>query len=183
LIITKQGYPIDFIQKRIAKDDSAHLYTLIYKFYSPITGYIYIIHADYHIGNIYAIKFYVKQHRRSEFKYSKITNKGDLINILISNAKIVPLILKINPTASFCFIGSRTIDHKSKKIEGIQLNQRFRIYRNIVSYIIGNKTFEHFEYTNISGYLLLNRSTPNFKNKEKEFKKMFIQTYPMLDVF
>lgn len=183
MIITKKGYPIEFVQKRRINDESAHLYTLVYKFHSPITGFIYVINADYHSTDTFAIKFYVKQHRRSEYKYSKITNKGDLINILISNAKIVPELLKQYPTASFGFIGSRTIDRKSKKIEGVVLNQRFRIYRRLVSAIIGTKTFEHFEYIEISGYLLGNKISNNVKLKEREIKKMFTQTYPNLDIF
>jgi hypothetical protein len=183
LIITKKGYQLEFVQKRQIHDESDHLFTLIYKFHSPKTGLIYIINADYHSFDVFAIKFYVKQHRRSEYKYSKITNKGDLINILISNAKIIPELLKNYTTASFGFIGSRTIDQKSRKIEGVVLNQRFRIYRRLVSAIIGTKTFEHFEYVDISGYLLINKADCNIKLKEKEIKKMFTQTYPSLDIF
>lgn len=182
MIITKKGYPIQYVQKKQINDESAHLFTLIYKFHSPITGFIYIINADYHSSDVFAIKFYVKQHRRSDYKYSKITNKGDLVNILVSNARVVPELLKDYPNASFGFIGSRTIDKKSKKIEGVILNQRFRIYRNIVSSIIGTKTFQHFEYIDISGYLLINKNSGNVKHKEKELKVMFSETYPSLDL-
>ena len=78
------GYSLKFVQKRPCKDGTAHLFTLIYKFYSPITRYIYIFHADFHEENVFALKFYAKKDRHSDYKYSKLTNKGDVANILIT---------------------------------------------------------------------------------------------------
>lgn len=71
------GYDLKFIQCDKCNDESKHLYTKIYKFFSPITHYSYIIRAEYHELDVYAIKFYCKQFRHSDFKYSKIVNKGD----------------------------------------------------------------------------------------------------------
>jgi hypothetical protein len=177
LIINSSGYELKFIQKRISKDDSCHLHTLIYKFYSPKTKFQYIILAEYHIEDVFAVKFYVQQHSKSIYKYSKITNKGDLSNILVTNAKIIPVLLMEYPTASFAFAGARSIDLKSKKVEGYQLNQRFRIYRSFVSDLVGSKTFVHFEYEEISGYLLINKKHENISHIERKIVRMFADTY------
>lgn len=170
------GYPLNFIQKTNCNDLSAHLFTLVFKFYSPVTKYYYIINADYHKEDVFAIKFYCVKDKRSPFKYNKIVNKGDIGNIFITCAKIVPLLLQEYPTSSFGFCGARSVDFKSKKVENYTNNQRFRIYKKIVSLKFGTKTFTHYEYEKISSYLLINNNS-NVVLSEKRIKRMFRLTY------
>lgn len=171
------GYELKFIQKQRIRDNSAHLYSFIYKFNSPVTKIQYILKADYHQNNIFAIKFYAKKDRKSDNKYSKITNKGDVQNILLTCLTILPILLKDYPDASFCFIGSPSIDKKSNRIENFSNNQRFRIYRDFVSRLIGEQTFAHFEYKSISGYSLINRKNKDLEQYEKTIREMFCNTY------
>ena len=174
------GYELNFIQKKQCKDGSAHKFTVIYKFFSPVTKYFYILNAEYHDGDVFAIKFYCKKDRGSEFKFSKIVNKGDLGNILITCAKAVPILLEQYPTASFGFIGSRTVDI-NKKVEDFNSNQRFRTYKYIIKEKFGTQTFEHVVYPQISGYLLLNRSSSeNLQLKERAIVQMVTDTYVYL---
>ncbi|SFQ66355.1 hypothetical protein [Flavobacterium akiainvivens] len=175
-----QGYPLEFLQKQPCKDKSAHLFTLLYKFYSPVTHYHYILRAEYHEFDVFAIKFYCVKDKHSEYKYSKIVNKGDIGNILITCALAVPMLLIDYPTASFAFAGARSIDFKSRKVENYQKNQRFRIYSNIVAKKFGNKTFAHYEYEDISAYLLVNKSAANIDEKEREIVAMFAANYDNL---
>jgi hypothetical protein len=154
---------------------AARLFSFIYKFYSPVTKYFYILHADYHEGDFFAVKFYCKKDRHSDFKYSKIINKGDVGNILMTCVKVIPLLLNDYPEASFGFIGSRTVDEISRKVESFINNQRFRIYRQLIPLKFGQKTFAHFEQ--ISGYLLINRRCDDIKRKEKELIRMLAATY------
>lgn len=178
-----KGYELTFVQKRAIRDKSAHRFTFVYKFFSPITKYIYILNADYHDSDVFAIKFYVKHHRKSNHKYSIITNKGDVANILITCAKIVPILLKDYENASFSIAGSRSIDKCSKKVEDFTENQRFRIYRILASELFGAITFSHFEYPRLSAYLLVNNNCENITVKENEIVKMFSETYnELLDV-
>lgn len=174
------GYPLEFIQKQLSKDSSAHLYTLIYKFYSPVTKYHYILRAEYHEENVFAIKFYCKKDKRSDYKYSKIINKGDIGNILMSCALVLPLLLNEYPTASFAFAGARSIDFKSRKVENYITNQRFRIYRDIVAKKFGTKTFAHYEFENLSAYLLVNRHNINIVQQKDFIVNMFASTYENL---
>ena len=134
-----------FVQKEGNKDETSHLYSLIYKFFSPITGFKYILRADYHTFDVFAIKFYVDQQKESDKKYSIITNKGDAMNIIVTCAKVVPLLLVDYPHASFAFAGSRSIDKVSNKIEGYFQTQRFKIYSAFSARFFGRETFEHFE--------------------------------------
>ena len=178
------GYDLKFIQKMPCKDASAHLYTLIYKFYSPVTKYVYILNADYHLENVFAIKFYCKKDKNSDLKYSKIINKGDVGNILSTCVKVIPLLLQQYPTASFGFVGSITIDENSHKVESYKNNQRFRIYKHLMYLKFDNLIFEHFSYESASGYLLINKKNDNIVEKEKLITKMFVATYNNLtDIF
>ncbi len=170
------GYQLKFIQQFICKDKSSHLFTIVYKFYSPITKYYYILHADYHEEDVFAIKFYCSKDKRSDYKYNKIVNKGDLGNILITCAKVVPLLLVKYPTASFGFCGARTVDLESRTFKNYINNQRFRLYKKIISMKFGAVTFTHYEYEEISSYLLINNASDVVVSEER-IKKMFINTY------
>lgn len=172
------GYEINFILKQPCNDDTNHQFTLVYKFFSPVTKYIYILHADYHNEDVFAIKFYCKKDRKSDFKYSKIVNKGDHCNILVTCAKVIPLLLLQYPNASFGFGAASSVDRKNKSVESHIENQRFGIYKKIVSEKFGPITFTHYEYPEISCYLLVNRNCDDINLKEREIVKMFIRTYP-----
>lgn len=171
------GYKLSFIQKRKCRDNSAHLFTLVYKFYSPVTRYFYILNADYHEGDVFAIKFYCKKDRHSDYKYSKIINKGDAGNILVTCAYVIPNLLKEYPSASFGFTGSRTVDVRSNKVEPFQNNQRFRTYKYLIALKFAAKTFAHFAYEKISSYLLVNKKNADIEAKERELVKMFAEIY------
>ena len=97
--------------------------------------------------------------------------------------KVIPLLLNDYPDASFGFIGSRTVDELSLKVESFINNQRFRIYRQLIPLKFGEKTFAHFAYEQISGYLLINRRCGNIDEKERELIMMLAATYNnLLDI-
>ena len=176
MIINSKGYELKFIQTDFCRDKSDHLFTNIYTFFSSKTKLKYVIRAEYHSEDVFVVKFYCKAHRKSNHKYSKITNRGDVLNILVTNAKVIPDLLKKYPEASFGFTGSRSIDFRSNTIEGYQKNQRYRVYCNIVQTLIGSVTFTHFAYENISGYMLINNKH-DIAAKKKYLEKMFIENY------
>lgn len=177
MLITSKGYELKFIQTHPVKDNTAHLVSYVFKFYSPKTKLNYILTADYHENTFFAIKFYAKKDKRSDNKYSKVVNRGDVGNILVTCAKVIPLILKKFPNASFGFIGSRTIDFYSEKIEGYSNNQRFRLYTYHLRQFIGTKTFKHIAYEKASSYVLLNNNITDLIKLEESIKTMVIATY------
>lgn len=177
-----RGYNIKFVQRERCKDKSAHLETYIFKFYSPMTQHHYIIRAELHEEDVFGVKFYCKKDRKSDFKYTKIVNKGDLGNIVMSCLKVIPLLLQKFPHASFGFIGARGYDPQMKVYEPIEITQRFRIWTYIVTKKIGQALFTHIQYPSISGYLLLNRTTNKPQSiKENLIKRMFVNTYSNTD--
>lgn len=175
------AYSLTFIQKTPCRDASAHLFSLKYKFYSPVTRLNYVLIADYHEGDVFGIKFYAKMHKRSDYKYSIIINRGDVGNILITCLSLVGILLKDYPAASFGFIGSRSYDPKTKTLEHYKRTQRYTLYCDVVSKTIGPLTFEHFAYDDLSGYLLVNRKNGQaVEFKERLLTQMFASTYENL---
>lgn len=178
-------YPIKLIQKDICKDGSDHLFSYIYKFYCSELKLHYIIRAEYHSEDVFAVKFYCKNQRKSEYKYNKIINKhsySSVIKIFETCLYIVPELLKEYPNCNFAIVSSPTIDiSTSKKLtEDIVKNQRFRIYTKFLQDRIGNEIFTHFMYEDISSYLLVNNNNPDVFKKELSIKKMFENTYNFL---
>ena len=171
------GYNLKFIQKTAIKDGSSHLYKHIYKFKSEKTRLIYIVHADEHEHDFFAVKFYAKKDRKSDYKYSKIINKGDVVNILVTCIKVIPILLASNPLASFGFVGSRSLDEMSDKVESFSRTQRYRIYVRLVSTRIRHVTFTHFDYEAVSGYMLINNKHSNIDEVEAKLKRMLAETY------
>ena len=81
------------------------------------------------------------------------------------------------PSVSFAFVGARTIDSQSSKVENYENTQRFRVYKYIVSKKIGTQIFSHFSNDQISSYLLLNKQEKNIKARKAAIKDMFKETY------
>jgi hypothetical protein len=171
------GYDLKFIQRDRSKDGSDHVSTYIYKFYSPVTKYHYIVRADYHNKDTFAIKFYCKKDRRSDFKYSKIVNRKDVGNIIMSCAKVIPLLLGKYPLASFSFAASRSVDLANRTIEDYKMTQRYILYCYMIRVKFGSVTFEHITYSQISCYLLLNKKSLFLK---ANIEAMFRNTYQNL---
>lgn len=145
----------------------------------------YIIRAEYHIEDVFAIKFYCKKDRKSPFKYNKILNKhtyGTVIKIFHTCLSLVPILLKKHPKCNFAIYSARSVDLKNPKrlTEDILINQRFRIYTPFIQQRIGSETFTHFKYDAISSYLLVNNQVGNVDIKENQIKTMFERTYQSL---
>lgn len=136
----------------------------------------YVVRAEYHKNDFFAIKFYAKKDKRSDKKYSNVTNKGDVANILITCAKSIPFLLHKFPNASFGFIGSRTLDN-ANKLEGYYNNQRFKIYNYHIPQLIGSETFTHVSYVNASSYVLINNNQEDINDYKETVRLMIIDTY------
>jgi hypothetical protein len=181
LIITKTGYPFKFVQKKKIRNSLGHNFTHIFTFYSSKNGLKYVVNIEEYEEELYAIKFYPKCLKRSEFKYNKIINKGDVINVLMTCASVIPYILKENKNASFGFVGSRTINSTNKFVESFNENKRYRIYSDLIKQVIGDQTFVHIEYEKISGYLLVNKRFGPISAKERKIKDVLNEIYTFVE--
>jgi hypothetical protein len=102
--------------------------------------------------DLYIVKFYLKNHRYSDDKYSLLTNFQEFPSILGTIINIMMETYKNNPKSSFCFQGAN-----SKK-EDIKETKRFRVYKEVMARCFSPTFFHHIEDSNKSFYLLLNKA-------------------------
>lgn len=181
MIIRKLGYPVKFVQKKKHQNASGHICTYVYSFLSFANKLKYVVHVEEYDEQLCAIKFYPKCLRKSYFKYNKIINKGDVINVLMSVASVIPQLLEENKYFSFGFVGSRSVNTTNNYVEHFIANKRYRIYSELIKQVIGDRTFVHIEYKQISGYLLLNKAAGDIDDKEKKIKKMLNGIYTFVE--
>lgn len=180
-----QPYHIYFIQKASPVEGDAFDFALIYKFYTERTDNYqrlkYIVRVEVTAENIFAVKFYAARDKKLDNKYSRIIKAhgySETLRIFVTCAYIVPLILKMNPTASFVINGAQSLDLQSDKIEGPSNNQRFRLYRNVAVRLFGRTNFEHYEFVEVSSYLLVNKKGGAHVEEEKNrIKETLINLY------
>lgn len=174
------SYNLVFIQSRKEPDNTCHLRTYIYKFYSPFTKLKYIVLAEYYTEDVFAKKFYPSSLKHSNYKYNILTHKKDVPRILKTVAMTVVILLKDFPKASFAFYGSPIFYKKSCLIESGALNKRCKIYFEFVKRVFGTKTFAHLMYKSLNAYLLVNKENSVISRKERLIAQMFVETYQEL---
>lgn len=177
-------YCLKFVQSDKAhnKNDGFE-YCYVYKFFAWSCKYKcafkYIIRAEAH-DDCFAIKYYCVRNKHSEYKYSRVLNFFSPIEvkrIMEVCASVIPIILKIHPNASFCFLGSQSMD-ESGRIEGRSNTQRYRIYCELVRRIFGDKLFYITLHNEVSGCVFVNkRFNSNYADSEKRIVAYLSEIY------
>lgn len=82
------------------------------------------------------------------------------------------------PLASFVINGAQSLDLESNKIEGRANNQRFRLYKNMATQLFGKERFEHYEFIEISSYLMVNKKEcSDIERKKDRIKETLLNLY------
>lgn len=131
----------------------------------------YIVRAEV-FSDVFAIKFYASRDRKgADNKYSighgQISVQGVLC-ILNTTLDIMLDLLKSFPDYSFIIKGAEAYDPATQKEEDENENQRFRIYRRFLAKKIGTQAFTHFQFPEISVYLLVNNNSGLSPNEKKD---------------
>lgn len=172
-----EPYELKHIQKSSPKASDDFVFVEIFKFFTK-NKLKYVIRAEMHEHNVFAVKYYASKHKLLEDKYNRLTNDYDANRIIITCASVLIKLLKGYPTASFAFNGSRTVDTVRDKIENLNNNQRFRIYSYVTDAMVGRETFEHYSFEGVSSYLLVNKKHYQDTEQGKDIiKNMFTTTY------
>lgn len=159
---SKQGYKGEHLKR-----------TNIYRFKSKKTNHTYIVNVEIYSYEVYVIKFFLKNHRNSEHKYSLLTGHNEPRRIVNTCINIMLDIYDKFNTASFGFIGAPTF-----LIETCTCNtKRYTFYSNIVATYFSKENFKHFASDSISGYLLLNKKNTDHEMTLEKIKNMFCTMY------
>lgn len=142
----------------------------------------YIVEVEIYTNDVYAVKFFVKNHSGSPFRYNNLTGNGDARRIIDTCLQIAIDLYKANDQISFCFIGAPT--QKEFQETGYNNTKRFRVYSLISKFLINPETFTHTEVTESSFYVLLNNNgLKKNPNLFETIRKMFNDNYDLRNFF
>jgi len=171
-----QSYPYYLVNK-IKYEGHDLSETLLYSFRTEKRRYIVVV--EMYKYSTYVIKFYPVSHKLSPKKYNILLNDRHPAPVIRTCVNIMLAILHQNDTANFGFVASNTIE--GKYIEPKYYNQRFRIYKKLMSYWFPDNLFLHTINEANSTYLLLNRKNQNLEALTERIVEMFIRNYEELD--
>jgi hypothetical protein len=133
---------------------------------------VYFVNIPQFERNIYALKFYRRDHKLSDERYKIIVNDYDARNVIFTVLTIGLSIIKNDPVASFVFVGMPKLE------EDIMNTKRFRVYSLFASFFISTEDFIHASDINNSLYILLNKMNPQTQTEDLEdIGKFFMQHY------
>lgn len=105
------------------------------------------------------------------------------MRIFVTCASLIPILVKDYPDFSYIVNGAQTIDPLNK-IENEAETQRFRIYRSLATKVIGEQHFGHYQFKEISSYLLIRRRcNSDIGEDKKRIKSMFLNLYDIDDIW
>lgn len=188
MIYTRTLEAYNFEYKHCYPKESPHLKS--YKFVFTTESKIhYIVWVEEYINSFFAVKFHIKEHSSSKFKYHW-QRKKDQRASLIEVRKILFTCVKIGvyirdnicTDASFGFVGCPTMkEYNNKSFEN---TQRFKIYKRISLFFFNPEHYDHIQIPEKSGYLLINKSAKKKNGKiESQIIQMFENNYDIARIF
>ena len=174
-MIRPEGYPYIFIQ-RCKSYDKGILYVDIYRFKSTKSNLTYMVRVERYDYNMYAVKFYQKNHRNSDKKYQLLSNTFEPRRILYTIMNIMYDIYQENPRASFGFIGANCEN------EDIANTKRYRVYRKLVATQVSEKMFIHTRNEDKSTCMIINRKElEEHSDLIEKIEDTFVELYDYFD--
>lgn len=171
----ESAYPFYFIQNDKGDSDGL-LHILLYRFKSAKSKLVYIVRVEEYEYNIYAVKFYQKNHSLSKDKYRIMTNTNEPRRIINTCINIMLTIYQNNKKASFGFVGANGFD------EDVSCTKRYRVYSRIIATYFSDEYFYHKENIDKSAYMLINNiSLKENPDLVEQIESFFIEQYDYFD--
>lgn len=146
---------------------------LIYHFKSKKSNLAYIVRVEHFDYDVYAVKFYLKNHSLSPDKYRLMTNTNEPRRVINTCINIMIDIWQNNDIASFGFVGASGMDEDSPGN-----TKRYRVYARMVATYFSSRYYLHKEDVDKSTYLLVNRKKLEQKPDLMEcVERMFANRY------
>lgn len=161
------AYPFRFVLNLNDAQSTASSVKL-YSFKSTKSNLSYLVRVEIYPQHVYAIKFYLKNHRHSPNKYRLATNTNEPRRIINTCINIMLSIYERDASASFGFVGSNGMDENT-----YCCTKRYRVYTKMLARYFTDELFCHVENKGKSAYLMLNRNTlrdnPNIVQELRDF--------------
>lgn len=164
-----QHFHFRYINSHKRVEGGQQIVTYNYSFRGK-TNKRYIVLAELHPHNIYAVKFYLQEHKSCAKKYQRLTSIGEGSRIITTLANIIKVLYAKDDTSSFAFYGM----HSEGEPKGE--TKRYRLYARILENLVSSVFFQHEKSAKNSAYLLLNRKY-NDPDLLKKVEAMFKELY------
>ena len=174
-MMNQDCYPFTFVH-RSRNCGQGILYVDIYRFKSTKSNLVYLVRVERYEHNMYAVKFYQKNHRLSPKKYQILSNTFEARRIIYTCMNVMFHVYKENPRASFGFIGANCENESQEN------TKRYRVYNKIVATQVSENIFKHVENMGKSAYMLINRDElKEYPNLVEEIERTFQELYDYFD--
>lgn len=126
--------------------------------------------------SFYAVKFHLKAHRHSDFKYNLMTGLYEARQCIRTCMAIMEEVARSDSRASFGFIGANQMNEPEEN------TKRFRVYRRFMLTCFGNDEYVHKYNISKSAYMLINRKElAEHPSLLDEIVKGFSELYPYFE--
>lgn len=146
--------------------------------YSFRSGNYYLVEVEVYNYDIYIVKYYLKKNKSNPLRYNLLTKEHKCAKVISTCLRIMLSIYTSNNNASFGFLGANTIDNNYN--EPKKETKRFRVYRDAVVRLFGEKTFTHHRDFLNSTYLMINNKNESIDLIKEKARKMFEELFPEL---
>jgi len=145
-------YPFEFLGTDNNGTDEYLRDTLVYRFESQKSSHRYVVRVERYVEHLQCIKFYDESAVVGYQKFNKLSDTYEPRRILRTVAVIALDTLRLDPEASFFFIGAA--DDRDQP--GVS-TKRYRVYRLFARHTtMIPDAFEHYEVESHSLYVLVN---------------------------
>ncbi len=110
------GYAYRFISNKAQHKAAQPELTALYTFKSD-SGHQYIVEIEHYSYHLYIIKFYLKAHSLSKYKFSLLTGNGHVRKIIYICINLLLDVIDKDSLAYFGFFAARSFNKREKYIE------------------------------------------------------------------
>lgn len=149
---------------------------LRYSFISSKTGKKYIVEFEVFPNELYGMKFYLDDFKKSKNRYKMLTNLGEPRQVLRTLVAIGADFVQRFPESSIAFVGENKIGEDKKN------TQRYRVYKMLTATMVSGKQFVHVVLDEQSAYLLINKNVNNIQQYILNVQQYMIDNYSDFDI-
>lgn len=136
----------------------------------------YWVWIEVYQHHFYAVKFHLKAHRHSDFKYNLMTGLYEARQCIRTCMAIMEEVARSDSRASFGFIGANQMNEPEEN------TKRFRVNRRFMLTCFGNDEYVHKYNISKSAYMLINRKElAEHPGLLDEIVKGFSELYPYFE--
>lgn len=162
-----EGYPFHFLGR--FKPDGRELFR--YVFVSTYTNKKYIVEFEVFPNELYGMKFYLNDYKKSKKRFKMLTNFGEARPVFRTLVAIGVDFAERMPMCSIVFVGENKVGEDKCN------TQRYRIYKMLVANTISDMLFTHVVLDEQSAYLLVNKQVPDTDRYLLWVKEYMVATY------